>query len=112
MREPRRHRSGFTLLELLVVIAIIAILAALTLRGTFQVIESRHVSNTETMMRTVNQTLAKHWAQVEADARKETGIPQLVINLAKNDSGLDDMERARVIWIKFRLMEAFPISYA
>src|SRR5262245_45508391 len=111
MRDPRRHRPGFTLLELLVVIAIITILVALTLRGTFQVIESQQVSNTETMMRTVNQTLEKHWAHVVAEAKKES-IPQSVRDLAKNDSLVDNLERAKVIWIKFRLMEAFPISYA
>src|SRR3954447_22448615 len=107
MHDPRRNRAGFTLIELLMVIAIIAILIALTVRGTFQVIQGQQVSNTETMMRTVNQTLEKQWAQVIADAKKETGIPDSVRALAGGDE-----ERTRVIWVKFRLMEAFPMSYS
>ena len=105
MRRKFQLRQAFTLIELLVIIAIIAVLIALTARGTFMVIESQRESNTDTALRTVHQTLQKQWSQVVADAKKEP-IPDNVVTLAGGDQ-----ERARVIWIKFRLVEAFPVSF-
>jgi prepilin-type N-terminal cleavage/methylation domain-containing protein len=100
-----RQRPAFTLIELLVVITIISILAALTIAGAMQYFETQRQTNTETNIRAVYQILQQHWGKVVDDARKETPSPA-VLGLAGNDSA-----RAQVIWVKFRLMEAFPETF-
>ncbi|MBX9678456.1 MAG: prepilin-type N-terminal cleavage/methylation domain-containing protein [Gemmataceae bacterium] len=106
MNRILRHRRGFTLVELLVVIAILAVLVGLTGAGIFQWINSQKRRNSENTLRTVYQTLKSHWSEVVSEARKEP-IPTEVMNFAGNDP-----DRARVIWIKTRLIEAFPVRYA
>src|SRR5436309_11522723 len=102
----RSGRTGFTLIELLVVILILAILMGLTAAGTFQVIEGQRGANTQSSMQTVLKTLRQHWDYVVSAAKRETPSPAAYA-LAGGDG-----PRAQVIWIKLRLMEAFPISYA
>jgi prepilin-type N-terminal cleavage/methylation domain-containing protein len=106
MNQRIIRRRGFTLNELLVVIAIIGVLAALTSVAVFGLIGTRTQRNTETAMQTVNKALQQHWSFVVAEAKKDT-VPDTVKTLAGGD-----MERARVIWTKLRLAEAFPQSYA
>lgn len=105
-RMHRRNRAGFTLIELLVVISIIAVLASLTGAAIFKSITARKRKNTE-------QTIQKLYAQLQRqmkatidDARTET-IPPSVLALAGNDPN-----RARVVWIKLRLKQQFPQTYA
>jgi prepilin-type N-terminal cleavage/methylation domain-containing protein len=100
------QRPAFTLIELLVVVAIISILAALAVSGMMQYFEAQRQSNTETNIRAVYQILQQHWAKVVADAKTERPSDAVLVALADND-----MERARVIWIKLRLMEAFPENF-
>ncbi len=100
------RRAGFTLVELLAVIAIIAILASLVTLGVFAMIGNRTKMNTEANIRVLHKMLQTRWAAVAAEARKETPSPQAMI-LAGGD-----LERARVIWVKVRLAEAFPINYS
>jgi prepilin-type N-terminal cleavage/methylation domain-containing protein len=105
--EHGTRRPAFTLIELLVVIAIIAILMALTTGGVFAIINTQRQNNTETSLQTIMQVFEQQWAKVIIDAKKESPLPPVVMALADNDPN-----RARVIWIKIRLMEAFPMSYA
>lgn len=100
------QRPAFTLVELLVVITIIVILLSLTAAGTFRILDSSRSSATETLIQAVDQLLKKAWDKVVEDAKKEP-IPPAVLNFASGDAN-----RARVIWIKLRLIEAFPQSYA
>jgi prepilin-type N-terminal cleavage/methylation domain-containing protein len=103
-------RVGFGLIELLVVIAIIAILAGLGAYGVFAMMGRSYVRNTESTMRVVNKLLMTRWTAVIEDAKKESISPAThpaVFNLASGD-----LDRARVIWVKVRLMEAFPMTYA
>jgi len=104
--KSRSNRPGFSLVELLIVIAIIAVLAALSVGIIRAVLDSQQKANTEAAMRTVDKTLKQHWAHVVGEARKEAPS-QDVLALAKQDP-----RRAQVIWIKLRLTEAFPQSYA
>ncbi len=106
MRQLRAARRGFTLVELLVVIAIIAILVALSGAAYFYWMGSQQKRNTDNTMRAVNKVFQSHWNYVVEEAKKETPSPAIVL-MANND-----MPRARVLWIKIRLMEAFPITYA
>ncbi len=106
--RANRGRSAFTLIELLIVIAIIAILAGLGAWGVFAMIGTQQRRNTETTIRVVNKLLQDRWTTVIAEARKEAPSPA-VVNLAGADP---TGERAKVIWIKVRLAEAFPVGYA
>ncbi len=99
------QRQAFTLIELLVVVAIIAVLGALTVGTIFSSIEGQRRSNTETSMRAVHKVLEQHWAQVIEQAKKEEPSATALL-WAGNDA-----KRAQVIWIKLRLMEAFPTHY-
>jgi prepilin-type N-terminal cleavage/methylation domain-containing protein len=105
-----QQRAGFTLIELLVVIALIAVLAALGVGVSFSVIESQRQGNTEAGMRAAHKTLEQHWSFVIAQAKKESPSATAML-LARDSTGVVDPQRAQVIWIKFRLMEAFPISF-
>jgi prepilin-type N-terminal cleavage/methylation domain-containing protein len=107
-----RSRVAFTLVEMLVVIAVIGILAALTAAGVYKVIGVQRSSNTKSTMASVYRVLQEHWQAVIADARKETGleIPFQQIDTLFGPAGAN-IDRNRIIWIKMRLMEAFPISY-
>jgi prepilin-type N-terminal cleavage/methylation domain-containing protein len=111
--RTQRSPGGFTLVELLVVIAIIGILVALTAVAVSGVTNSQRRANTISSMTTVYQALQAHWAQVVADAKKETGLDapfqQMNSLFGQDNTG---GERNRIIWIKMRLMEAFPVSYA
>jgi type II secretory pathway pseudopilin PulG len=102
--QLRSHRLAFTLVELLVVITIIIILVSLTAAGVSRMVDASRTRTTETIVQAVDQLLQKAWNKVIADAKKEP-IPQGVLNFAM------DPKRARVIWIKLRLMEAFPQTY-
>ncbi|MBM4068862.1 MAG: type II secretion system protein [Planctomycetes bacterium] len=104
-RDIAGSARAFTLVELLVVIAIIGVLAALTVTGVMRVIDAQNESNTRTAIQTAYSILQKHWAKVVADAKKETPSTA-ALQLAGNDP-----QRAQVVWVKLRLMEAFPASY-
>jgi prepilin-type N-terminal cleavage/methylation domain-containing protein len=110
-RYPRRR--AFTLTEILVVIAIIAILAALASWAVFAMVGNQKANNTTATIKVVNKVLQSHWQYVIEEAKKDENISPAVIALANNgNAGLDpNGVRAKVLWIKFRLMEAFPQSY-
>ena len=110
--SAKRTRDGFTLLEILVVVGIIGVLAALTAVAVTKVISGQRGSNTRTAMATIQKTLNEHWAYVVSEAKKETGLDAAFANI-DTVFGHDSKggERNRLIWIKLRLMEAFPRSY-
>jgi len=99
-------RGGFTIIELLIVVAIIAVLLGLGIGAAFKVIDAQRSATTEDLLRTVDKTLHTHWTFVVTDAKKEQPSPA-VLALANGDEN-----RAKVLWIKLRLAEAFPQSYA
>jgi prepilin-type N-terminal cleavage/methylation domain-containing protein len=105
-------RAAFTLVEMLAVIAIIAVLASLVAVGTIKVIASQRSSNTQNAMRTIQKVLNEHWTYVASEAKKETGLegPYATMDAIFGPDTTGG-ERNRIIWIKMRLMEAFPISY-
>jgi prepilin-type N-terminal cleavage/methylation domain-containing protein len=105
----RPIRRAFTLTEILVVIAIMAILAALGAWGVFAIIGNQQRRNTENTIMVVNKVLQNHWKFVIEEAKKDTTISPAVQALAAPDPTGD---RARVLWIKVRLMEAFPQTFA
>lgn len=121
LREPIRvRRLGFSLIEMMIVIMIIAILAAITAAGAFQVMASRRVANTELLVKKVEDALLKQWRKVIDQASQEP-IPEVYLT-GKDSNGnqvaiglLDmagrDIKRARVLWVKLRLKQEFPMSF-
>src|SRR5262245_24713302 len=112
------RRSGFTLIEVLVVVGILAILGALVSSATFRVLESQRENRSEATIRTLGQALEQHWQKAVDQANKEV-IPDWVFDVAGRDPGGNAakdlpnyVQRARVIWIKIRLKQEFPMSFA
>jgi len=117
MRLTRREgqpRPGFTLVEMLVVIAIIVVLLSLSAAAYFYWAGAQARRNTEANIRTVYKVAQSQYAWVVDQAKKEA--PSAAVKALANNSPLssDDPtgERARILWIKVRLMEAFPASYS
>lgn len=113
LRNRGPLRPAFTLVEILVVLAIIAILSALTVGAVIKMTSAGKLSNTRSIMSSIDKTLKEHWAYVAAEAKKETGlsVPFATMN-AIFGADATGGDRNRVLWIKMRLMEAFPISFA
>ena len=106
----RIRRQAFTLVELLVVIAIIAILAGLASWAVIAMVGTQSARNTDNTIKAVNKVLQTQWKFVIDEAKKDdiSGNAALQALAAPDPDG----SRAQVLWIKLRLMEAFPQSYA
>jgi prepilin-type N-terminal cleavage/methylation domain-containing protein len=101
-----QHRRGFTLVEILVVIVIIGVLVVIGVGAGYRVVASMRVSSTENAMRYIQKVMDEQWNQVIEEAKQEQPSPA-IMTLANGDPN-----RARVMWIKLRLFEAFPQNYA
>jgi Tfp pilus assembly protein PilE len=104
-----QQRRGFTILELLLVCAIIMILMGLTLGAVMRYKDVQQKLNSQLTLQKVDSMLHEHWSAVVTAARDEQ-IPQTIINMA-GGTGFLAQKRARVIYIKFRLTQEFPVSY-
>jgi prepilin-type N-terminal cleavage/methylation domain-containing protein len=101
-----RARTGYTLVELLVVLAIVGIIITLSAAAAIQILASTRASNTSTALLTLTDILNRQWGEVVRQAKTET-IPQGIVNMAGGDQS-----RARVIWIKLRLKQEFPMNFS
>jgi prepilin-type N-terminal cleavage/methylation domain-containing protein len=105
-------RGAFTLIELLIVIALVAVLAALAAGTVVRVIDTQTRSNTQTTLTKLQSALNRQWAAYkdqffkEDAARLYPGPWLYVFQMAGNDTG-----RARVLWVKLRLSQAFPMTF-
>jgi len=113
-KPASRCRRAFTLVEMLVVIVIIIILVSLTATGYYYFIGGQQSRNTEGNIRTINKIFQEQWTFVVEQAKKETPSPatRTAANFDGGSNNADPTgERARVLWIKLRLVEAFPMTY-
>ncbi len=113
MRRDRIRRGGFTLVELLVVVTIIAILVGLSAAAVGKYIAVSQSNATEATIRKVYTKLMPQVESVVKSAREENMATTVgatnantIMLLAGNDA-----RRARVIYIKARLKQEFPISF-
>lgn len=100
----RRTRPGFTLTELLVVIAIIIALTALSAAAYFRMAVSQQGKNTQTNLTNIAALVRQHYTRVIDDAKQEP-LPSTLVTFAGTS------ERARVILIKMRLRQQFPMTF-
>lgn len=106
----RRRRPGFTLVELMVVLTILLILAALTAGAVVRYITVQEQANTETAIRKLSQLLDTARKGLVSKANAEP-IPDALKAQIDAVSG-GNPERTRVIYIKLRLKQTFPTSFA
>ena len=112
-RPRMARRTAFTLIELLVVIAIIAALMALSASAVMKFMGVQQENNTKSTLERTQSNLGKAWSKVKDQANKEP-IPaaiELLIrtNLAGNDANATI--RVRVIYVKLKLRQAFPMNF-
>ncbi len=101
------RRTGFILVEVLVVLAIIGLLAGITALASIQVIGYQRNSNTENTIKILSGALQSQWKAVIDQASKESPPSAVQSELAGGDAAL-----ARVIWIKLRLTQEFPMAFS
>jgi prepilin-type N-terminal cleavage/methylation domain-containing protein len=114
MGTAQARRAGFTLVELLVVMGIILALVALSASASMRLLATQKVSVTETTITKVDSALRKQWDAVLTAAQKEDIAARYgsttyttILGVAGNDT-----RRARVIYVKLRLRQEFPMNYA
>lgn len=125
MRRTHTARSGYTAVEILIVVTILGILAALVTGAVVRVIGSSEKGATETTLTKLASLLDVHWKATIDSARKEydslpAGIKQALLTLADNQTASATTpvphprrdDRARLIYVKLRLKQEFPTSFA
>lgn len=114
-----KPRSAFTIIELLVVIAIIATLAALTAGAITNVMAAQKKKSTELAVKKLYTLLDRHWKAVidEANDDWKQGKAAVFGAHAQDRTTVapivwrEDSERARIMWIKSKLKQQFPMRY-
>lgn len=112
-RSRRDQRDAFTLIELMVVITIIVALMALTASAVLKYLGTQQTANTQSTLDRTQSQLGRAWSKVKDQAYREPIDPTvsawIQTNLAGNDTNA--VGRIRVIYVKLRLRQAFPMSF-
>jgi prepilin-type N-terminal cleavage/methylation domain-containing protein len=103
--HPTPARAGMTLLELLVVMMIIATLASLIISAVFTMRESQMKSFTETLVNKLASATVQQW-NAAVDQIREEPVPNWALTMANGDPRI-----AKVIYLKARLKQEFPVSF-
>src|SRR5262245_6700967 len=108
--HARGGRPGLTLIEVLVVLGILSVLVALTVTVVIPLFTVSDERNTKVLLQKVDKALEQRWTEVLRKAQKE---PLSAVQTAALDKVFGaNTERNRVIWVKLRLKQHFPMSYA
>ncbi len=113
-RRVRPRRAGFTLMELMVAIAIIAILLSLTVAAIFRVASSQKVSATKTVLNKLTPIVKANWNAVAEKAFRDisSGSPTATQYSSYYTAiAGTDANRQKVIYVKLRLGQVFPVSF-
>jgi prepilin-type N-terminal cleavage/methylation domain-containing protein len=126
--------AGFTLIELLVVLSIIAVLVALSAAAVIRFLGTQQEANTHSFLDRTQGQLGKAVSAVKDDAMKanmseiipgsnpQTTVGQYLLTGVCNVNGIpaaaplagadtQAQRRARVIYVKLRLRQAFPMDF-
>jgi prepilin-type N-terminal cleavage/methylation domain-containing protein len=103
--HPSPGRAGMTLIELLIVMLIIATLASLILAAVFAVRSSQEKNFTEALVQKIDTALAQQW-KAATDQIREEPVPNWALTMANGDPRI-----AKVIYLKARLKQEFPVSF-
>jgi prepilin-type N-terminal cleavage/methylation domain-containing protein len=106
IRKPNSRRA-FTLIELMVVIAIIALLVALSAGAVMRYLTTQKGNVTETTIAKIDSELKKARKKVIDQARNES-IPAIIDSTFFCNG---DVALQRVIYIKLKLMQQFPMNF-
>jgi hypothetical protein len=98
-------------MELMVVVTIMAALVALSASAVLKFIEVQQTSNTQSTLDRVQSQLIKAWSKVKDSAAKESIPASIMGNPALVGTDVNAPERARVIYMKLRLRQAFPMTF-
>jgi prepilin-type N-terminal cleavage/methylation domain-containing protein len=99
------RRAAVTLIELLIVMLIIAILASLSLSAVFTVREAQMKNFTEALINKLASAMDGQW-KAQFDQIREEPVPAWAVTMAGGDP-----RRAKVIYVKARLKQEFPVSF-
>jgi prepilin-type N-terminal cleavage/methylation domain-containing protein len=113
----RKPRGAFTLIELLVVMAIIAALLALSASVVMKFMERQQAANTQSTLDRTQGKLNVAWSKVKDTAFHETIDPTVESWIRTNLAAIPPTDpnatnRTRVIYVKLRLRQVFPMSFA
>jgi hypothetical protein len=97
--------------ELLIVVIIISILMALSAGVVLRYIGVQQKNNTETTLRKLQPLLESQWKAVSEQANKEPMNPATYAWIV-NNLGPTDERQVRVIYVKLRLRQEFPLNFA
>ncbi|HEY7331144.1 MAG TPA: prepilin-type N-terminal cleavage/methylation domain-containing protein [Gemmataceae bacterium] len=107
-RSGRVEREAFTLMEMMVVITIMAALIALSASAVMKFIAVQQTTNTQSTLDRVQSQLIKAWSKVKDQAIKESIDPSVMLLKGTDPNA---QERARVLHIKLKLRQAFPMTF-
>jgi type II secretory pathway pseudopilin PulG len=111
MFHPRAvRRPAFTLVEILVVIGIILLLMALSIAAVMKVKQARERKLTQSSINSLYTAFNSHWNATIDTAKQQTG--NYGPGSAVYQMAGQDINRARVIWIKMCLAQQFPARYS
>jgi hypothetical protein len=97
-------------MELMVVVTIMAALAALSASAVMKFIAVQQTTNTQSTLDRVQSQLIKAWSKVKDQARTES-IPPSVLTFLETPGDPNAAERARVLYMKLKLRQAFPMTF-
>lgn len=125
MARMNARRAAFTAIEVLIVVTVLAILATLVAGAVLRVVGSSEKTATESTLTKLASILDVHWKSVIDSARRDydalpPAVRQNLLTLADNATASPTTpkphprrdDRARLLYLKFRLKQEFPTSFA